>query len=137
MSAVTVYVSGRPSEAHLVAGLLQANGVAAVVVNDHLITLQPFLSMALGGAQVQVPGSQAVEARQILDEHLGPAQGDLHTRAISAIELPIPTETTSAVVLASKRLPDGRLRCEACQHINELDSVYCEECGQFIKPEMG
>jgi hypothetical protein len=138
VSAITVYVSGRPSEAHLVAGLLQANDIAAMVVNDQLISQQPFLSFALGGVLVQVPESQVESAQEILREHLGPTNGNLHVGAMSFLDTPdtppASSKTNPSDAAPSVRQLDGRLLCKACEHINEPDSVYCEECGSFIKP---
>jgi len=131
---VIVYVSGRPIEAHMVAGLLQANGILALTTDDHLIALQPFLSAALGGACVRVPAVQATEAREILNEYLGPAQGDFHTGAFSAIEASEPEPANNPPPAPTTHQPDGSILCKNCGEVNEADSNYCVECGSFIKP---
>lgn len=53
-------------EAHILRARLEAEGVIAIVADQHLIGANWFYSNALGGVRVQVPVSQLDTARQVL-----------------------------------------------------------------------
>ena len=54
-----------PTEAHLLAGLLQSMGIAAQAGDTELVRANSLWSIALGGANVRVPASQLEEAQAI------------------------------------------------------------------------
>ena len=54
-----------PTEAHLLAGLLQSMGIAAQAGDTQLVQTNSLWSIALGGANVRVPASQLEEAQAI------------------------------------------------------------------------
>ena len=54
-----------PTEAHLLAGLLQSMGIAAQAGDTQLVQTHSLWSIALGGANVRVPASQLEEAQAI------------------------------------------------------------------------
>ena len=54
-----------PTEAHLLAGLLQAMDIAAQAGDTQLVQANSLWSIALGGANVRVPASQLEEAQAI------------------------------------------------------------------------
>jgi hypothetical protein len=54
-----------PIEAHMLQSRLQADGVAAVVTDAHIVGTNPFLTMAVGGVRVLVPESDFERAREI------------------------------------------------------------------------
>ena len=54
-----------PTEAHLLAGLLQSMGIAAQAGDTELVRANSLWSIALGGANVRVPATQLEEAQAI------------------------------------------------------------------------
>ena len=54
-----------PTEAHLLAGLLQSMGIAAQAGDTELVRANSLWSIALGGANVRVPASQLEAAQTI------------------------------------------------------------------------
>ena len=54
-----------PVDAQLLQSRLEAEGVPAVVADDHIVQTNPFLTMAVGGVRVLVPESQVERAREI------------------------------------------------------------------------
>ena len=55
-----------PIEAHMLQSRLEAEGVPAVVTDDHIVGVNPFLTMAVGGVRVLVPESDVERAREIV-----------------------------------------------------------------------
>lgn len=55
-----------PSEAHVLAGCLQAAGIVAEVGDTHTVTMNWLWSPALGGAKVRVREAQRDPAREVL-----------------------------------------------------------------------
>ena len=55
-----------PTEAHMAAACLQANGVPAFVADANLVQTNMLLSIAVGGVRLQVPQAMFVEAEAIL-----------------------------------------------------------------------
>lgn len=53
-------------DAHIVRGRLEAEGVPAMVGNEHLVTQNWLWSQALGGVVIRVPEGQLAQARQII-----------------------------------------------------------------------
>ena len=66
LDLVTVGRFWNPVDANVLRGCLEANGVDAYVVGEHLGTGYNFLSVASGGTRVQVPADQLVRAQEIL-----------------------------------------------------------------------
>jgi hypothetical protein len=62
-----------PTEAHLLAGLLNSMGIAAQAGDTQLVQTHSLWSIALGGANVRVPASQLSEAQAI---HAAFVRGD-------------------------------------------------------------
>jgi hypothetical protein len=56
----------RPEEAGMVRGLLESAGIAAVVRDDMLSSVNPFLQPIIGGAKVAVRASDEARAREIV-----------------------------------------------------------------------
>jgi hypothetical protein len=54
--------------AHIVLGMLQDAGINCHLKDENIITLDPFLSPALGGMKLMVDTSQAEEAIELLEE---------------------------------------------------------------------
>jgi len=62
-----------PTDAFILQGRLQAEGVRAVVADAQLVQTHSLLAIAVGGARVLVPLSQLAEARDI---HAALERGD-------------------------------------------------------------
>lgn len=55
-----------PTDAHILCGLLEAEGIATVAGDAHLVQANPFLTMAVGGVRVLVYERDLARAREIL-----------------------------------------------------------------------
>jgi hypothetical protein len=71
---VSVAVVGSRTEAHLIVGLLESEGVAAVVSSDDAGGQEPQLQ--LQGVHVVVSSSDAASARRILADAVADRPGD-------------------------------------------------------------
>ncbi len=69
MDRVTVYTSFNPVQAQIVGSQLQAAGVDATVEGEAAALSMEGYSLSTGGIRVQVPSTQKVDARQIIDTH--------------------------------------------------------------------
>lgn len=65
---VTVASYPSPIEAHLARARLEAEGLAPVLVDEHLVALHGLAALALGGVKLQVPAADAPMARRALAE---------------------------------------------------------------------
>jgi hypothetical protein len=54
-------------EAHLARGMLESEGVEAVIRDEHTISIRPYLSQALGGVRLDVLEEDFERARELLD----------------------------------------------------------------------
>ena len=66
MSLVTVFKAFSPAEAELTRARLEAAGFHAVVIGELAAMSMEGYSVATGGIRVQVPESEAAEAREFL-----------------------------------------------------------------------
>jgi len=66
--AVTIARCNTGFEAHILRGRLEAEGIPAIVVDEHLINAYSLISAALGGVRVQVPKAFVDNALMILKE---------------------------------------------------------------------
>jgi hypothetical protein len=64
---VTIDRFYHPTEAHIAAGRLEAEGIPVHLFGIHHASMNWLLSTALGGIQLKVPASLADEARRILE----------------------------------------------------------------------
>ena len=58
-----------PTEAHMLAGLLNSMGIVAIAGDTELVQANQLWSIALGGANVRVPSSQHEEALAIFEAY--------------------------------------------------------------------
>jgi hypothetical protein len=65
---VTVHTAFNPADAHLVRSRLEAAEFHAVVINELSALSMDGYALAAGGILVQVPESEAAEARQFLTD---------------------------------------------------------------------
>ncbi len=66
MALVTVYTAFNPADAHLIRSRLDASGFHAVVTHETAALSIEGYAMAAGGIQVQVPESEAADAKEFL-----------------------------------------------------------------------
>lgn len=123
-----------PWEAHILRARLEAEGIPASVAGDqHIIANWP-LSVALGGAALQVPEAYLGQARDIVAAyHAGTFQEDLlaehpeaadrcpacgATDVAGSVPLGQRVLTIATFLLASAPFPTSasRLHCQACGH---------------------
>lgn len=62
----TVASFREPYKAHLAKGKLEAEGISAVVLDEHLVQIDWVLSQAIGGVKIQAPEENLDQARDIL-----------------------------------------------------------------------
>ena len=67
-SWVTIEHFYHPTEAHIAAGRLKSEGIPVFLLGINHATANWLMATALGGIQLQVPGSAENEARKILAE---------------------------------------------------------------------
>ena len=89
--SVVIFRTNSDVEAAIVRGLLEANGIEAVVSSGVPRAIFPFSAAAVGEVRVSVHEEEAEEARQLLDDHRernppGPAQILPWPDALSALE---------------------------------------------------
>lgn len=63
-------------EAHFARSVLIAGGIDTVVADEHVVSMDWFLSNAVGGVKLLVPANQLDEARAILDTEAAVAGDD-------------------------------------------------------------
>lgn len=98
---VTLAAFNMPHQAHLAKSLLEAAGIPAFIRDEHLISINPLYSPALGGVKVQVPDVHLKEAREILDST--PTVELTDEEALSAIPIEEPGPE-----------PPGIMECPHC-----------------------
>ena len=65
---VRVATCGTPTEAHLLKGMLESNGIAANVADANFIQADTWMTQAVGGVRVLVPADQVQAARSAIAE---------------------------------------------------------------------
>ncbi|GAB2668734.1 putative signal transducing protein [Arenimonas aestuarii] len=123
-----------PWEAHVLRARLESEGIPATVAGDqHIIANWP-LSVALGGAVLQVPSAYLGQAREIVaDYYAGTLQADLvaaHPEAADACPACGEAQVVGTVPFGQRALAvatflfatapfptrASRLRCQTCGH---------------------
>lgn len=61
-----IFTTSNIHEAHFVKGILEANNVFAIIFDDHVSSLNPFLTNAVGGIKVAVAKSDLDDAKEVL-----------------------------------------------------------------------
>ena len=90
-----------PTHAEMARGLLESNGIQALLRDEGLVGVHPWLSNALGGVKVVVAAEDAERAREILDRD-GAAGGSAST-ALGLVD-PVEQDPSEADVLATRAL---------------------------------
>jgi len=89
-----------PTEAEMARGLLESNGIEALLRDEGLVGVHPWLSNAIGGVKVVVLAEDAQRAREILGEDAGPASASTALELVDPVEL----DSSAADVLAARAL---------------------------------
>ncbi|WP_242926978.1 putative signal transducing protein [Pontibacter vulgaris] len=63
---ITIATFNEPTEAHIVKGRLEAEGIPCFLGDEHIVSAQPFYSVAVGGVKLRVTEGDAEEARALL-----------------------------------------------------------------------
>lgn len=63
---VTVATFNQPTEAHILKGRLEAEGIPCFLGDEHIIAAQPLYSIAVGGVKLQVTEGDVEEALEML-----------------------------------------------------------------------
>ena len=63
---VVIASFGRPWEAQLAKARLEAEGIRAFLLDEQVISVNPFYSPALGGVKLAVAAQDAARARELL-----------------------------------------------------------------------
>ncbi|MEE8199941.1 MAG: transposase [Candidatus Acidoferrales bacterium] len=87
---VTVARFHEPALAHLCKTRLELTGVEAIVSDEHIIGLNWFYSLALGGVKVKVRESEAARAIELLGEEFPEAELSEEVKATAPDELRCP-----------------------------------------------
>lgn len=63
---ITVATFSQPTEAYILKGRLEAEGIPCFLGDEHIIAAQPLYSVAVGGVKLQVTEGDAQEAMEML-----------------------------------------------------------------------
>lgn len=63
---VTIATFSHPTEAHILKGRLEAEGIPCFLGDEHIIAAQPLYSVAVGGVKLRVTEGDEQEARAML-----------------------------------------------------------------------
>lgn len=63
---ITVATFSQPTEAHILKGRLEAEGIPCFLGDEHIIAAQPLYSLAVGGVKLQVTEGDEQEAREMI-----------------------------------------------------------------------
>jgi hypothetical protein len=121
------------TQAHVAKGLLESEGIDAVLRDEHLVTANWMLSNALGGVRLMVPQAREVEARRLLQQA---ARGEL---ALDDLEEDTPKCPKCGACNASADNPSRRLAFAALIFLNvplpfARTRLRCRLCGHRWTP---
>ncbi len=68
---VTIANLNEPTEAYILKGRLEAEGILCFLGDEHIVGVQPFYSVAVGGVKLKVAAEDEEEARAILADIQG------------------------------------------------------------------
>ncbi len=88
-----------PTEAEMARGLLESNGIQALLRDEGLVGVHPWLSNAVGGVKVVVPAEDAERAREILGD-AGEGRESTGPKLVDPVE----QDSSEADVLAARAL---------------------------------
>lgn len=113
-------------EAHLQLQQLEAEGIRAVLQDEYTVTIDPFLSNAVGGIKLMVPDVQWERARSIIEKleaayqqtFTCPVCGSHSIQRVVQKQKPVRWYTPLLSMLKLIVLREGRevYRCSSCGH---------------------
>lgn len=121
------------TQAHVAKGLLESEGIDAVLRDEHLVTANWMLSNALGGVRLMVPQSCEARARRLLQQA---ARGEL---ALDDLEEDAPQCPNCGARNTSPDNPGRRLAFAALMFLNlplpfARTRLRCRLCGHRWTP---
>ncbi|GAB2499830.1 putative signal transducing protein [Arenimonas alkanexedens] len=122
-----------PWEAHVLRARLESEGIPATVAGDqHIIANWP-LSVALGGAALQVPAAYLAQAQKIVaDYHAGSLEADLlaeHPDAADACPTCGSGEVVGSVPLGQRALTIATFLLASAPFPARASRMHCQACG--------
>jgi hypothetical protein len=121
-----VFVTSDATEAVLVKGLLEASGVDAYLLDEHLSRLHAPVSILIGGVKIAVPRQEESLALEVLAEFRGRAGQDPTHGHVNAFMTPTEYEPYDREFPADT----GEMRCPHCRTPLEPETTNCENCGR-------
>jgi hypothetical protein len=124
----TVDVFDNPLRANLARALLESEGIAAYLFDEHTIALDPLLNTSLGGIKLKVNSAEHDKAVEILKRNTGEAGSDfMHCPVCNSSEVDTHVKTVRSfralwafvLSLATFTLPlhnDIICVCRSCGH---------------------
>ncbi|MCC9138190.1 DUF2007 domain-containing protein [Pontibacter silvestris] len=135
---ITIATFNELTEAHIIKGRLEAEGILCFLGDEHIVGVQPFYSVAVGGVKLKVPEQDVEEARAILT-HIKESNN------LFVVEDSEEEETQEESVQAKKCLNCGSDNISEGKHSNSLFSFLpfansknkykCFNCGFQWKQE--
>ena len=124
-----------PVEAHGVRARLEAEGIPATVADDQMINANWPLSVALGGAKVQVPEAYLAEARAVIESYgNGSFAADLDAEIGGDPDSTCPSCRGSSIkrsVPASQKvLAIGVFAISGATFSTRESLLQCQDCGE-------
>ena len=122
-----------PWEAHVLRARLESEGIPATVAGDqHIIANWP-LSVALGGAALQVPTAYLAQAQEIVaDYYAGDLQADLvaeHPEAADVCPACGAAEIKGAVPIGQRALTIATFLFATAPFPTKASRLHCQACG--------
>ena len=122
-----------PMEAHLVRARLESEGIPASVTDDHLLTANWQLTVALGGVRVQVPEEFLAQAQEILSHYwAGAFAADVEAET-DTLPATCPscqgTSVDQEVPTAEKLLAVGFFVVSGATFPTRTSQLRCKSCG--------
>ncbi|MFT2010160.1 DUF2007 domain-containing protein [Pontibacter sp. 13R65] len=93
---VTIATFSQPTEAHILKGRLESEGIPCYLGDEHIVGAHPFYSVAVGGVKLQVEEQHAEEARELVNRI---QSGRGHLDADEDIELAPPMQQHEPAML--------------------------------------
>jgi hypothetical protein len=92
---ITVATFSQPTEAHILKGRLEAEGIPCFLGDEHIIAAQPLYSVAVGGVKLRVTEGDEEEARAMIAR----IQGGMSEYILDDnIDLAAPTHTHEQLI---------------------------------------
>jgi hypothetical protein len=117
--------------AHIARARLEAEGIPAFVIDEHLVGVQPLYADALGGVKLRVPVDCAERARRIVSEdRSGDLRGVVQPRPARRSTRRCPDCGSRAVAqTVVSRVPRAASRGPRFAALVFVTERTCEECG--------